>query len=73
MVVKEIEATKNNKSTGVDGIPTKLLMQTVEHISIQRLRVFNFNTKVFNNTIRRPCLNTIFLMWSNYCFVQGYN
>ena len=48
MVAKKIEAMKDNKSNGVDGILTKPLMQTVEHISTLLSRVFNFNTTVFN-------------------------
>ena len=32
---------KDNKSPGVDGIPPKLLMETVEQISIPLARVFN--------------------------------
>ena len=36
MVAKKIKAMKDNKSPGVDGIPPKLLMETVEQIkSIQ--------------------------------------
>ena len=34
MVVKKIKAMKDNKSPGVDGIPPRLLMETVEHVSI---------------------------------------
>ena len=34
MVAKKIKATKDNKSPGVDVIPPKLLMETVEQISI---------------------------------------
>ena len=33
-VAKRIKAMKDNKSPGVDGIPPKLLMETVEQISI---------------------------------------
>ena len=36
---------KNNKSPGVDGIPLKLLMETVEQISILLARVFNLSLK----------------------------
>ena len=32
MVAKKIKAMKDNKSPGVDGIPPKLLMETVEQI-----------------------------------------
>ena len=31
MVAKKIKTANNNKSPGVDGIPPKLLMETVEH------------------------------------------
>ena len=34
MVAKNIKAMKDNKSHGVDGIPPKLLMETVEQINI---------------------------------------
>ena len=34
MVAKKIKAMKDNKSPGVGGIPPKLLMETVEQISI---------------------------------------
>ena len=34
IVAKNIKAMKNNKSPGVDGIPPKLPMETVEQISI---------------------------------------
>ena len=37
--------TKDNKSHGVDGIPPKLLMETVEQISMPLARVFNFSLK----------------------------
>ena len=36
---------KDNKSLGVDGIPPKLLMETVEQISILLARVFNLSLK----------------------------
>ena len=39
MVAKKIKATKDNKSPGLDGIPPKLLMETVEQISILLVRV----------------------------------
>ena len=42
MVTKKIKAMKDNKSPGVDGIPPKLLMETVQQISIPLTRVFNF-------------------------------
>ena len=38
-------AMKENKSPGVDGIPPKLLMETVEHISVPFARVFNLSLK----------------------------
>ena len=43
MVAKKIKSTKDNKSPGVDGILPKLLMETVEQISIQLARVFNLS------------------------------
>ena len=39
MVAKKIKTMKGNKSPGVDGIPPKLLMETVEQISIPLARV----------------------------------
>ena len=45
MVAKKIKAMKDNKSPGVDGIPPKLLMETVEQISIPLARVFSFSLK----------------------------
>ena len=45
MVVKKIKAMKDNKSSGVDGIPPKLLMETVEQICIPFARVFNLSLK----------------------------
>ena len=36
---------KDNKSLGEDGIPPKLLMETVEQISIPLARVFNLSLK----------------------------
>ena len=42
MVAQKIKAMKDNKSRGVDGIPPKLLMETVEQINIPLARVFNF-------------------------------
>ena len=45
MVAKKIKAMKDNKSPGVDGIPPKLLMETVEQISILLAIVFNLSLK----------------------------
>ena len=45
MVAKTIKAMKEKKSTGVDVIPQKLLMETVEHISTPLARVFNLSLK----------------------------
>ena len=45
MVAKKIKAMKDNKSPGVDGIHPKLLMETVEQISIPLARVFNLPLK----------------------------
>ena len=45
MVAKKIKAMKNNKSPGVDGIPPKLLMETVEQINIPLAVVFNLSLK----------------------------
>ena len=41
MVAKKIKAMEDNKSPGVDGIPPKLLMKTVEQISILLARMFS--------------------------------
>ena len=45
LVAKKIKAMKDNKSPGVDGIPPKLLMETVEQISIPLAIVFNMSLK----------------------------
>ena len=45
LVAKKLKAMKDNKSPGVDGIPPKLLMETVEQISIPLARVFNLSLK----------------------------
>ena len=45
MVAKKIKAMKDNKSPGVDGIPPKLLMETVEQICIPLATVFNLSLK----------------------------
>ena len=45
MVAKKIKAMKDNKSPGVDGIPPKLILETVEQISIPLARVFNLSLK----------------------------
>ena len=45
MVAKKIKAMKDNKSPGVDGIPPKLLMETVEQISIPLARAFTLSLK----------------------------
>ena len=38
MVAKKIKTMKDNKSPGVDGIPPKQLMETVEQINIPLIR-----------------------------------
>ena len=45
MVAKKIQAMNDNKSPGVDGIPPKLLMETVEQISKPLARMFNLLLK----------------------------
>ena len=45
MVAKKIKAMKDNKSLGVDGMPPKLPMQTVEQLSIPLATVFNLSLK----------------------------
>ena len=45
MVAKKIKAMKDNKSPGLEGIPLKLLMETVEQISIPLAIVFNLSLK----------------------------
>ena len=45
MVTKKINAMKDSKSQGVDGIPAKLLFETVEQIIIPLIIVFNFSLK----------------------------
>ena len=45
IVAKKINTMKDNKSPGVDGIPPKLLVETVEQIIIPLARVFNLSLK----------------------------
>ena len=45
MLANKIKEMKDNKSPGVDVIPPKLLMETVDHISIPLARVFNLSLK----------------------------
>ena len=45
MVGTKIKAMKDNKSPGVGGIPPRLLMETVEQISIPLARVFKLSLK----------------------------
>ena len=45
MVAKKIKAMKDNKSLGVDGIPSKLLMETLDQISLPLARVFKLSLK----------------------------
>ena len=45
IVVTEDKAMKDNESPGVDGIPPRLLMETVEQISIPLTRVVNLSLK----------------------------
>ena len=40
-IAKKIKKTKDNKSTGVDGIPPKLLKEIVEQISTPLAKVYN--------------------------------
>ena len=39
LVAKKIKAMKDNKSPGVDGIPPKLLMETVEQITCKSIQL----------------------------------
>ena len=45
IIAKKIKAMEVSKSHGVDGIPPRLLMETVEQISIPIVRVFNLSLK----------------------------
>ena len=45
MVVKKIKTMKDIKSLGMDEIPPKLLMETVQQNSIPLARVFNLSLK----------------------------
>ena len=45
MVAKKIKAMKDNKPLGVDRIPPRLIMETVEQVSIPLARVFNLSLK----------------------------
>ena len=43
MIAKKIKKMKNNKSPGVDGIPTKLLKEIVDQISTPLAKLFNLS------------------------------
>ena len=43
MVAKKIKKMKDNKSPGVEGIPQKLLIETIEQTSIPLARMFNLS------------------------------
>ena len=43
IVAKKMKALKDYKSPGVDGIPTKLLMETVEQSIVPIVRVLNLS------------------------------
>ena len=43
MIAKKIKNMKDNKSTGVDGIPPKLLKKIIQHISTTLAKVFNLS------------------------------
>ena len=43
MIAKQIKAMKDNKSTGVEGIPPKLLMEAVKQICIQLAKVLKLS------------------------------
>ena len=45
MVAKKIKATEDSKSPGVGGIPPKLLMETVEQVSMPLAKAFNLSLK----------------------------
>ena len=45
MVGKKIKAMKDNKSPGLEGIPPRQLMETVQQIRIPVARVFNLSIK----------------------------
>ena len=45
MVTQKIKAMKDNKSPGVDIIPPRIIMETVERVNIPFTRVFNVSLK----------------------------
>ena len=45
MVAKKTKAMEDTKSPGVDGISSRLLIETVEQISIPLARMFNLSLK----------------------------
>ena len=45
MIAMAIQAIKDNKSPGADGILPKLLMETVEQVNLPLARVFNLSLK----------------------------
>ena len=59
MEAKKIKATKDNESPGMDGIPPRLIMETVKQISIPLARVFNFLKA-------RSCLKNMYFIGRNH-------
>ena len=53
MVGKKIKATKDNKSPRVDEIPSRLLMEQIEQISIPLARVINRRSGFFSMKISK--------------------
>ena len=51
MIAKKIKKMKDNKSSGVDGIPPKLLKEIVEQISTPLANFFNFVTRRRNTPV----------------------
>jgi len=45
MISKTIKIVKENKSPGVDGIPSKLLKEIIDGISIRLANFFNLSLK----------------------------
>ena len=66
IIPKKIKAMKDNKSPGVDGIPSKLLMERVEQISTPLARVLNLSLKAVEESNQwQPIL--ICTIWTVGC------
>ena len=60
MIAKKIKKMKNNKSSGVDGIPPKLLNENVEKISTQLAKLFNLSLGIVTSEWKEANIMPLF-------------